>query len=89
MIGGLGFQELLVILVIVLIIFGAGKLPSVGANLGKAIKGFKSSIGDGDPEGQAGDQAAKAEPGQITPGQTPPSQDKAAQDKVAQAKTQA
>ncbi len=52
MIGGLGFQELLVILVIVLIIFGAGKLPSVGANLGKAIKSFKSSMADDTPPDQ-------------------------------------
>ncbi|MBI5523123.1 MAG: twin-arginine translocase TatA/TatE family subunit [Desulfarculus sp.] len=77
MIGGLGFQELLIILVIVLIIFGAGKLPSVGANLGKAIKGFKSSIGEDKPEELTSEQAAKTEQAQ----QTTPSGDKAGQAK--------
>ena len=38
---GIGMQELLVILVIVLIIFGAGKLPEIGFALGKGIKNFK------------------------------------------------
>lgn len=76
MIGGLGFQELLIILVIVLIIFGAGKLPSVGANLGKAIKGFKSSIGEDKPEELTSEQAAKTEPGQTSPTQEKASQTK-------------
>lgn len=43
MIGGLGMPELLVILVIVLIIFGAGKLPDIGAGLGKGIRNFKKA----------------------------------------------
>jgi sec-independent protein translocase protein TatA len=47
--GGL-FQpmHLLVILVIVLIIFGPGKLPELGSSIGKAIKGFKRSMEDRD-----------------------------------------
>ncbi|KAA0259544.1 twin-arginine translocase TatA/TatE family subunit [Deferribacter autotrophicus] len=40
---GLGTQELLIILVIVLVIFGAGKLPQIGEGLGKAIKNFKKA----------------------------------------------
>jgi sec-independent protein translocase protein TatA len=44
MIGGLGMPELLVILVIVLIIFGANKLPQIGEGLGKGIRNFKKSI---------------------------------------------
>jgi sec-independent protein translocase protein TatA len=56
MIGGLGIPELLVILVIVLIIFGAGKLPQIGGNLGKAIKNFKSGIA----EEKVGDQPQAA-----------------------------
>jgi len=44
--GGLGMTELIVILVIVLIIFGAGKLPSIGEALGKGIKNFKGAITD-------------------------------------------
>ena len=43
MIGGIGMPELLVILVIVLIIFGAGKLPEIGAGLGKGIRNFKKA----------------------------------------------
>ncbi len=43
MIGGIGLPELLIILVIVLIIFGAGKLPEIGAGLGKGIRNFKKA----------------------------------------------
>jgi sec-independent protein translocase protein TatA len=43
MIGGLGMPELIIILVIILIIFGAGKLPEIGAGLGKGIRNFKSA----------------------------------------------
>ena len=41
---GLGIGELLVILVIVLVIFGAGKLPEIGQGLGKGIRGFKREV---------------------------------------------
>lgn len=40
---GIGMPELIIILVIILIIFGAGKLPEIGAGIGKAIKNFKSA----------------------------------------------
>ena len=40
---GLGMLELVIILVIIMIIFGAGRLPEIGSGLGKAIKGFKNS----------------------------------------------
>jgi len=40
---GLGWMELIIILVIVLIIFGAGKLPEIGAGLGKGIRNFKKA----------------------------------------------
>ncbi len=46
MIGGIGIPELLIILVIVLVIFGAGKLPQIGGNLGKAIKNFKGNVSE-------------------------------------------
>jgi sec-independent protein translocase protein TatA len=45
---GLGVPELLVILVIVLVIFGAGRLPEIGAALGKSIKAFKKATSEPD-----------------------------------------
>jgi sec-independent protein translocase protein TatA len=41
--GGIGMPELLVVLVIVLIIFGAGKLPEIGKGLGKGIRNFRKA----------------------------------------------
>ena len=41
---GLGIGELLVILVIVLIIFGAGKLPEIGEGLGRGIRSFRKEV---------------------------------------------
>ncbi|MFH0726248.1 MAG: twin-arginine translocase TatA/TatE family subunit [Pseudomonadota bacterium] len=43
---GIGMPELIIILVIILIIFGAGKLPEIGAGMGKAIKNFKKATTD-------------------------------------------
>jgi len=43
---GIGIPELLIILVIILIIFGVGKLPEIGSALGKGIKNFKKSVND-------------------------------------------
>jgi sec-independent protein translocase protein TatA len=47
---GIGFRELLIILVIALILFGAKKLRSVGTDLGAAVRGFKKSVNEGDEE---------------------------------------
>jgi sec-independent protein translocase protein TatA len=43
---GIGMPELLIILVIILIIFGVGKLPEIGSALGKGIKNFKKSMNE-------------------------------------------
>jgi sec-independent protein translocase protein TatA len=47
---GIGMPELIIILVIILIIFGAGKLPEIGAGMGKAIKNFKGATTEVDNE---------------------------------------
>lgn len=41
---GIGMPELVIVLIIILVIFGAGKLPEIGSGLGKAIRGFKGSV---------------------------------------------
>lgn len=48
MIGGMGMSEILVILVIILVIFGANKLPEIGSGLGRAISNFKKSASEPD-----------------------------------------
>ena len=45
---GIGMPELIIILVIILIIFGAGKLPEIGAGMGKAIRNFKGATNESD-----------------------------------------
>ncbi|MBI3358822.1 MAG: twin-arginine translocase TatA/TatE family subunit [Nitrospirae bacterium] len=45
---GVGFPELLVVLLIVLVVFGAGKLPEIGTGLGKALRGFKKGMAEPD-----------------------------------------
>jgi sec-independent protein translocase protein TatA len=47
---GFGHLELLIILVIALIIFGAGKLPEIGAGLGKSIRNFKKGVAEVEKE---------------------------------------
>lgn len=47
---GIGFRELLIILVIALVLFGAKKLKTVGSDLGSAVKGFKKAMSEGEDE---------------------------------------
>jgi sec-independent protein translocase protein TatA len=56
---GLGTQELIIILVLVLIIFGAGKLPQVGGAIGKGLRNFKEGMKEG--EGEADVEKKKLE----------------------------
>jgi sec-independent protein translocase protein TatA len=69
MFGSIGFTELILILVIVLIIFGAGKLPQLGEGLGKAIKGFKKSVHEADAIEAEAQAQAQAQPPQQIPSQ--------------------
>ena len=47
---GIGFPELMVILIIIMIIFGAGKLPEIGSAFGRSIKNFKGSMKEAEAE---------------------------------------
>jgi len=47
---GIGMPELIIILVIILIIFGVGKLPEIGGGMGKAIKNFRSATANAEKE---------------------------------------
>lgn len=58
---GLGTSELMIILVLVLVIFGAGKLPEIGSALGRGIRGFKSEMN--------GEQASQKQAADATPEQ--------------------
>lgn len=46
--GNLGFMEILLILVVVLLLFGAKRLPEIGASFGKSITAFKRGLSDAD-----------------------------------------
>jgi sec-independent protein translocase protein TatA len=59
--GNLGFKELLIILAVVLLIFGAKKLKTIGSDLGSAVRGFKKSMSDGDAEESVKQLKADAE----------------------------
>ena len=58
---GIGLQELLVILVIALVIFGPSKLPQIGSGLGKAIRDFKKGV-SGDEADEAAKEGKKEDP---------------------------
>jgi len=55
MFGSLGVPELLLILLIVIIIFGAGKLPQLGKGLGEGIRNFQDSVKSGKESKDKGD----------------------------------
>jgi len=57
---GIGFRELLVILAIALLIFGAKKLRNIGSDLGAAVRGFKKSMNEGEDE-ESGKKLARDE----------------------------
>lgn len=54
----LGMPELIIILLIVVVLFGANKLPQLGAGLGQGIKSFKKAIGGGEDEKPASSNTA-------------------------------
>ena len=62
MFGTMGFSELIIILVIVLIIFGAGRLPQIGEGVGKALKGFRKEVNEGPQSAPGQDQQQTEQP---------------------------
>jgi sec-independent protein translocase protein TatA len=73
---GIGMRELVVILLVVLVVFGAKKLRTVGSDLGHAVRGFKKAMGEGEEE-------------QNTPPKQIPAEDKDAEFAEAAKKTEA
>jgi sec-independent protein translocase protein TatA len=65
---GIGMPELIIILVIILIIFGAGKLPEIGSGIGKGIKNFKKATSGDLEEGAEPQEPEKLEGGDRTGG---------------------
>jgi TatA/E family protein of Tat protein translocase len=71
MFGTMGVTELILILAIVLIVFGAGKLPKIGEGVGKALKGFKKEMREVEPLPQAPEQAQAVDAQVVTGGSQP------------------
>jgi sec-independent protein translocase protein TatA len=72
---GIGTQELLIILVIALVLFGSKKLPEIGSGLGRAIRNFKRAVSENDQIDITPTGADKAKQPETSPG----SSDKAGQ----------
>ncbi len=49
---GLGFQELIPIILLLVLVFGAKRLPEIGSGIGKGIKNFKKSLSETDKESE-------------------------------------
>ena len=62
MLGGISVWELSIVLLIVLVIFGAGKLPEIGAGMGKAIKNFKKATAESEKEPEKIEEPSKEKP---------------------------
>ncbi|MZG53270.1 MAG: twin-arginine translocase TatA/TatE family subunit [Nitrospinae bacterium] len=58
---GIGFPELMVILIIIMIIFGAGKLPEIGSAFGRSIKNFKSSMKEAEAEDPPAEEGSETQ----------------------------
>lgn len=64
---GLGVAELLIIAGIIVLLFGATRLPALGSGLGKAIKGFRDSLSRDEPKSLAPGEEEQAEEKRKTP----------------------
>ena len=63
----MGFSELIIILLIILIIFGAGRLPQIGEGVGKALRGFKKEVHEATPPETGSVQQEPSQGGQTQP----------------------
>ena len=64
--GGFGWPEILIIMVIVVLIFGVGKIADVGPALGKAISGFRDAVQDEDKETEEEEDGEEETPSEET-----------------------
>ncbi len=67
---GIGFPELMIILVIIMIIFGAGKLPEIGSAFGNSIRNFKKSMKDAEQENEELPEGSGTSETSITEGES-------------------
>lgn len=74
--GGFGMGEMIFIFLIVLLLFGAKRLPEIGSSLGKGIREFKSSVSDIEKELKVPDQRQQIKRPSQQQGQTPADQEK-------------
>ena len=58
---GIGMRELVIILLVVLVVFGAKKLRTVGSDLGHAVRGFKKAMSEGEEEQNAPTKQIRSE----------------------------
>jgi sec-independent protein translocase protein TatA len=58
---GLGMRELVIILLVVLVVFGAKKLRTVGSDLGHAVRGFKKAMSEGEEEQNSAPKQIRSE----------------------------
>ena len=77
--GGIGIWQVVMVLAIVLILFGAGKLPKVAGDLAKGIKNFKSGLSDGAADDEAKPAGETADAAVSHSEAEPAEKDKAAQ----------
>jgi sec-independent protein translocase protein TatA len=67
LVGDIGWQELLIIFVILLLLFGATRLPALSKSLGQSIRGFKTGLKEDDPAPIESGASAEPESGQTGP----------------------